>query len=735
MKQVFVEFEGLSRLISTGDNLKDWLVTIGQDELSSTCTITVADPKGEIAAELINHSLLTGGIQKLRGTQPVAPAAATPAGTASGGAINATGAPSDTPKSQHDWELAIVRYCLANGVTDKGQIAYTLGTAKGESDMGQNMNEKSSGQWYDKGGATDLGRGLIQVTGIGSYTTVKEKTGVDVVSNPNLANRPDVALAALVIGLRDGWFARGDKLSKYVLGDKQDYYGARAGCVGGINPAKYVNYAKSYYTQVDALIAEANGQPPPPKADVPADTGAITAQPTPPIKGSKIIVTVELVTFEYFHQSTNYDAVSGVTTIGGQSVRYVMDRRKRSRSLHNITLKGFAEQLTKSHGISLDWQAETDIAFTNITQQGQTDYATLIRECQQAGYFVSDNKGTLTVKALAQVKETNITLKRSDMVSATFKDQALDGAKVDTSSALLQEEPKAKLDPTTGTLSQNLPDVDTLPDTSVTGKKAAKVVAKVAPGDEATQVAQRSRKKRVQGLPATFTVFTTNELLGLKPLDVVTTTGFKSVLNRKWVINHVAHAGERGTTEISVYAPIEVLDLTPAPVAANGTAGVAGTGSIAPTSPGSFVIPASGSIGSSGYYHHPRGSHLHAGWDIRCPAGTPIIASDGGTVVTVQSGCRVGDKRCGGGYGNQVTVKHANGLYTRYCHLTLTGVKEGEIVTQGQEVGTCGDTGHSFGAHLHFELRPNNGGGDGGIDPAKYLPSLKVGATVKAGTK
>jgi len=734
MRDVFVTMEGLKRSIFAGDNLVEYLVTVGQDELSSTCSVTVADVKGDIAGELINHTLLTGGIQKLKGSSAPAPSAAggiTAPGDAP--AITGAGAPTTSPKNPKEWENAIIRFCLANKVTDKGQISYILATAKGETDMGQNMNEKSSGQWYDKGGATDLGRGLIQITGIASYETVKKKTGVDVVSNPNLANRPDVSLSALVIGMRDGWFANGRPIGDYIVGQKQDFIGARR-IVGGINAPKYANYAMGYYAKIDSMIAEATGAAPPAKVETPPSAGAVTAQPaTPPIKGSKISISIDGVNFEYFHQSTNYDVIKGVTVIGGQSVRYVMDRRKRSRTVTDTTLKAFAEKLTKDSKIKLDWQAPTDISYTAITQQGISDFAVLIRECQKSGYFVSDNNGTITVKALSQVKESGVTLAKSDMVSAVFRDEALDGSKVDNSSALLQDEPKAKIDPASGTMTPKLPDVDTVKDTSVTGKKAEKPTGKVAEGMEAVQVAQRSRKKRVKGLPATFVVYTSKALLNLKPLDVITTTGFNAVLSRKWIVDHVAHKGSDSTTEIKVYSPIEVIDLTPAPVA--GASAATGETAVTNIPPGSgYIMPANGLILPSGYFGHPRdgGTRLHKGWDISGTGGDTIIAMDAGIVSHVTVGCRVGDTSCGGFYGNHVDIKHANGELSRYAHLQSVGVRVGQAVTRGQEIGKQGTTGSSTGNHLHFEIRT---AGNIPIDPKKYLPSLKVGAEVKVGQK
>ena len=52
-------------------------------------------------------------------------------------------------------------------------------------------------------------------------------------------------------------------------------------------------------------------------------------------------------------------------------------------------------------------------------------------------------------------------------------------------------------------------------------------------------------------------------------------------------------------------------------------------------------------------------------------------------------------------------IYHGNGLYTRYLHLDSLSVSVGQQVTKGQKLGVMGNTGNSFGAHLHFDVMLN----------------------------
>jgi murein DD-endopeptidase MepM/ murein hydrolase activator NlpD len=89
-----------------------------------------------------------------------------------------------------------------------------------------------------------------------------------------------------------------------------------------------------------------------------------------------------------------------------------------------------------------------------------------------------------------------------------------------------------------------------------------------------------------------------------------------------------------------------------------------------------------------------RWGRLHAGIDIAAPAGTPIRAADSGTVVL--AGWQ-------GGYGLYTCVRHTASLSTCYAHQSRLGTRSGASVRKGQVIGFVGNTGHSFGNHLHFE--------------------------------
>lgn len=94
----------------------------------------------------------------------------------------------------------------------------------------------------------------------------------------------------------------------------------------------------------------------------------------------------------------------------------------------------------------------------------------------------------------------------------------------------------------------------------------------------------------------------------------------------------------------------------------------------------------------------------HRGIDIGAPTGTPIYASASGTVLAIKTGCRVGQIRCGGGYGNMAIVQHSNGTKTLYAHMSKLGTKTGAVVSRGEMIGYVGNTGRSTGPHIHFEV-------------------------------
>ena len=124
----------------------------------------------------------------------------------------------------------------------------------------------------------------------------------------------------------------------------------------------------------------------------------------------------------------------------------------------------------------------------------------------------------------------------------------------------------------------------------------------------------------------------------------------------------------------------------------------------APT--GTYVMPIHNYVLTSNFGF--RWGRLHAGIDMGAPTGEPIYATDGGTVVKAEYYS---------GYGNVVFVQHEDGRQTRYAHCSQLLVNYGDKVYQGQLIALVGNTGHSFGSHLHFEVRLN----DNPVDPRPFL--------------
>lgn len=135
----------------------------------------------------------------------------------------------------------------------------------------------------------------------------------------------------------------------------------------------------------------------------------------------------------------------------------------------------------------------------------------------------------------------------------------------------------------------------------------------------------------------------------------------------------------------------------------------------APASSGDFITPAPGSI-TSGF--GPRWGTFHYGIDIaKRGSNVPIWAAASGTVSQAYYSSS---------YGNVIFVSHSidGKTYTTvYAHLTSMQVSAGQRVSQGEQIGTMGNTGMSQGQHLHFELHTGtwNGSKSNAVNPIPYL--------------
>lgn len=139
-------------------------------------------------------------------------------------------------------------------------------------------------------------------------------------------------------------------------------------------------------------------------------------------------------------------------------------------------------------------------------------------------------------------------------------------------------------------------------------------------------------------------------------------------------------------------------------------------GSLPPVSNGAFMRPANGPITST---FGPRWGEFHYGVDIgKRGASVPVVAAADGYVYR---------SYYSPSYGNVIFIMHYidGQVYTTvYAHLESRLVGEGQNVSKGQMIGYMGNTGRSFGAHLHFELHrgPWNASKSNAVDPMQYVP-------------
>lgn len=187
---------------------------------------------------------------------------------------------------------------------------------------------------------------------------------------------------------------------------------------------------------------------------------------------------------------------------------------------------------------------------------------------------------------------------------------------------------------------------------------------------------------------STQTVKTAKQYIGYSK---VTTQGIQGVASKTELVETVN--GKESSREV---LKNEVLVEPVTQVVLTGTAvNMATPTEKAQAQSAGLILPLNGYEYISSYWGDGRN---HKAMDFAGDRGQPIFAAQGG-IVTYAS--------YNGAYGNIVEIDHGNGLKTRYAHCNAFCVKKGQIVTQGQQIATMGNTGRSTGDHLHFEVVKN----------------------------
>lgn len=92
---------------------------------------------------------------------------------------------------------------------------------------------------------------------------------------------------------------------------------------------------------------------------------------------------------------------------------------------------------------------------------------------------------------------------------------------------------------------------------------------------------------------------------------------------------------------------------------------------------------------------NPVTGYVHDGIDFMAEEGTPVLAAAKGKVLTAEFDVQKG---------YYIVIAHEEGYSTLYAHLKELKVSQGDLVNQGDEIGTVGKTGQATGAHLHLQL-------------------------------
>lgn len=473
------------------------------------------------------------------------------------------------------------------------------------------------------------------------------------------------------------------------------------------------------------------------KSDRSQTTGSITSSDTSPASDAKTVVNRQ--TGKIDQQKLDDKTGTGKTDAGvtGTSASAVTGNVKPNAStVKTPTPTGEppkAGVTTKTDPPKVSKKADGSTVTTTVTTEKKVERGQITTTVTTAIATLKDGVTTTTKKIVVTIETNKGTEITTENIAANgtvtkFKTsnnrvtkEALDSLRIEdvsTSAEVATANPGTPYDPTTGLPKQPVGAID------------------LADG-RAEAIALQDEVRRIKGYESQGQIITTPELLTVVPGSIIGISGdlVPSPFDREWRISAIGHRFPGGVSQLSFYTPQGIAQgsaIAPTPQATSAPATPTVQPNIPPSS-GGWIMPCSGRTGD-GYGPRPgrNPSYRHRILDIAAPGGTPVVAMNDGVVVDTKTGCRVGDINCGGKWGNWTLVQHSGGIFTRYCHLSEVLVSKNQQVKRGQIIGRVGNSGFSFGPHLHLDIR--RGSGTGNVVLCSEL-GLTVPGSYRAGFK
>lgn len=691
-----------------GKDLLDVKVMLTEGQNQSSCSFAIFDPERKVTNEFLTY------IYKIEGLEPLSPPQNTEQNaTATNPALELTG---EVPpagsyggvnlnQTQVNNAYKVAQAVLSNG-GNSWDVQTALITVMQESSLVlQTGGDRDSAGWYQ------------QRTTWGDYRTrtdIAGSTGL-FLKGGNAAGQP---------GLFD-LNARKQNPTNY------DRAVAAQAVQRSAHPDRYAGWIPMAEALTEAFNTDTASNPTQEEQNQnpPATTPATQAREQT-LAGSQITIYLGMedkaeVAYSFIHTGVSYSLYDqSILEFEGKAASFVLHQVKQNNAYVNLTFKELVEKITSNYGLQVRLtEGFVGPKYVYIQQQAETDWELLVRECDRLGLVIK-NIGTNQIEIIDRTKElgqietptwrlelnknvTNFSVKHS-AESTQGARSSEPGERTSTGTK------KHNLNPDTGELIEVEANQNTeqatlngqVQNQSTIGSNLDSIRPLTDGSTEIEDTARRDNNQRVKGIVLDFESPTTSDLIALTPDDVLLTSGLSDFLDRFWVIESISHnfsATGGFVTSGVAYTPLRNKNPQPAAGVETGDAAGQTTGESSNQSiPGGFIWPTVSRTVTSPF--GPRWGRNHNGIDIAGARGTPVFAVADGTVIVATSGCVVGNQACGGGFGNWIRISHSGGFSSTYAHLTELFVSNGQQVKQGQQIGTIGNTGRSFGDHLHQQI-------------------------------